>query len=89
MVNSRKNISQFQMSGYTCKLYTTCREGKGGGGVALYVKNNICCNIVENMCKNVENYMESVFVELSFKKHPKIYVGCIYRSPNSPIDVFN
>lgn len=58
---------------------------RGGGGVAIYIKNNITCKF---RCKTEENEkVEYIFVELaSFDK--KMLVGCAYR-PSNRIDFSN
>ena len=46
-------------------------RNRNGGGVACYIRNNICFNNIEN-----------IFIDLLFPKTKPISVGIIYKSPS-------
>lgn len=61
-----------------------------GGGVAIYIKNNIKCKFISSSSNNPSNsnQVEYIFIELtSFGK--KLLLGCVYRPHrNIPTDTF-
>ena len=58
-----------------------------GGGVALYVKQSYHHNDRNDIAINVNDIIESAFIELSVK--PKnIIIGIIYRPPNDKFEQF-
>jgi Reverse transcriptase (RNA-dependent DNA polymerase)/Endonuclease-reverse transcriptase len=68
-----------KLSNYS--LFKRDRQGKAGGGVALYVKNNL--KAVEITCRPFSNQScEQIWCEL-IGPSEKVIVGCIYRPPNS------
>ena len=73
----------YTISGFN--LFTTNRN-RQGGGVALYIKQNIKCKIISDMCMKTDTF-ESVFVEYIVDSRPET-VGVIYRRPNSDISSF-
>ena len=57
------------------------------GGVAIYARDNL--NIWQRDDLNtVNNYFESVWVEIEIEKSKNIICGCMYRHPNSGIEEF-
>ena len=54
-------------------------RNRHGGGVACYVKNDLCFNTK----KNFPNSIEHVFFEILIRKVKPIRVGIFYRPPNS------
>ena len=80
-------LDEFQMDGFT--LYTQNRTNKGGGGVALYVCNKYKQIRLEPLCSEVENCMETITVQIYFKNNVRINFGCVYRAPNTNVQVFN
>lgn len=67
------------------KVFRSDRLVGGGGGVAIYVKDNITCKV----CSKTEQFdiIEHIFVEVSSFGR-KMLVGCVYR-PNSSIAFSN
>ena len=50
-------------------------RNRNGGGVACYIRNNICFNRKACMSDNIEN----IFIDLLFLKTKPISVGIIYK----------
>lgn len=78
------NLPSFALDGYT--LYQSARANKQGGGVALYVSNNLRCQSV--VISTVDNIFESITVHLISKQHKQFVVSCVYRAPGSCITTF-
>ena len=53
-------------------------RNRNGGGVACYIRNNICFNRKACMSDNIEN----IFIDLLFPKTKPISVGIIYKPPS-------
>ena len=83
--NSSTNIDMYDLQEYS--LISKCRTSKSGGGVALYLKNNLIYNILHDFTCSESNY-EMMFIEITTKPKP-IIVACIYRPPDSDISCFN
>ncbi|XP_075163127.1 uncharacterized protein LOC142235753 [Haematobia irritans] len=74
------NDSIYTLSGY--KLLRADRHSNGGG-VAIYVKNNIHCTVkAKSSCGSVIEY---ILIEIRTKEPLPILLGCVYR-PNNNID---
>lgn len=80
-------ISEVQIEGY--ELFTVNRQGKRGGGVALYVDSALHCRYIDNKSIAMSNIFECVTVEIDFQTLKKLQVTCVYRTPGSSIDIFN
>ena len=59
-----------ELRGY--ELFSTNREYKNGGGVALFVNNKLRCKKVMEMSTKMENIMECVTVEIEVEKTKNI-----------------
>lgn len=77
--------SYFNLQGY--KLITNNRQGKIGGGVALYVDCELNFKIREdlNCC---DDALESLFVEISVPKTKDIIAGVMYKPPSASYTEF-
>ena len=67
------------------------RKGKRGGGVSLYLDENITYRIRDDL-DYFDSELEMVVVEICkdvFKTNSNVIVGLIYRIPNTPIEVLN
>ena len=53
-------------------------RNRNGGGVACYVRNNICFNLKTCISNNIEN----IFIDLLFPKAKPITIGVIYKPLN-------
>jgi hypothetical protein len=58
------------------------RNSCNGGGVGLYIKNNLQFNVLPENSVFVDRVFESIFTEVWIKDNQKIIVGSIYR-PNT------
>lgn len=69
-----KNVSHF------------CRKFRKGGGVAIYTKKSIECRDLEWVAKmSVESHFECCGATVS---ELNCLIICIYRTPNSNLDIF-
>jgi len=84
------NCDLYGIKGYVSEF--KCRQGKSGGGVALYIKDSVNYNR-RNDLESILNEcaIECVFIEIQGKQFgPKpIVIGEIYRPPGSSVDSFN
>ena len=67
------------------------RESRTGGGVSLYIKENIDYRIREDLTVS-NDLMETLFIEIdkdTFGKNKNTIVGVVYRPPDTDIDCFN
>lgn len=62
-------VSETWLEGY--RLFTTNRDGKLGGGVALYIDTSLRCGIVKSMSKVIENVLECITIEIIVEKKIK------------------
>ena len=65
------------------------RKGRKGGGVTLYINENIPC-VIRNDLEFFDSEMESLFIEVDnnvFQTSSSIIIGIVYRMPDSSIDV--
>ncbi|KAL7377214.1 hypothetical protein ABVT39_024048 [Epinephelus coioides] len=76
-----------ELDGY--ELFTTNRNSKKGGGVALYVDDALRCRLVKSMSNVVTDIMECLTIEISVEKFKNIVISCVYRTPGSCVDTFN
>lgn len=73
--------TDFELEG--CEFSFVNRPNKGGGGVAIYVGKTL-----EKMTAVVDNLLECITVEIWREKHKHIMVSCIYRAPDTNIEIF-
>ena len=67
------------------------RKSRTGGGVSLYIKDNIDFKIREDLTMS-NDLMETLFIEIdknTFGKNKNTIVGVVYRPPDTDIDSFN
>ena len=81
------NEANVQMCGYN--LFTANRRNKKSGGVALYIDSNLKCKVVEAMTINIDNILECLTVEIVPENAKNIVISCVYRTPNSSMEIFN
>ena len=74
------NCENFQIPGYHFEQNN--RAHKKGGGVGIYIADDIQYTIRNDIAINYENEFESIIIELNNKKH-NLIVGEIYRIPNT------
>ena len=68
--------NKFNINGYD--VYHTNRKNKRGGGVALYVKQELACKCL--YCKSlvVDDLFECCTLDILISGHRNIIVSCIY-----------
>ena len=64
------------------------RTQKRGGGVGLYVSKHLEFKNRNDLDKNIEDTIETKFVEIINNYGKNIIIGVIYRPPNNNFDVF-
>ena len=78
----------YHLNGYS--LESCNRINKKGGGVCLYVDEDISYNVRHDINElNKLKYTESLFVEIEKSKSQNIVVGIVYRPPDQVIRDFN
>ena len=65
----------------------TIRNNKSGGGVAIYINNNLNINILHNQTFNIDNLIDICTIELIYN-NTNIILSRIYRPPYSKIDSY-
>ena len=60
-------------------LLTNLRCSARGGGVGIYIKENLSFKILSKFSIFVERIFESIFIEVSLANNKKIIIGSIYR----------
>ena len=55
------------------------RRSARGGGVGIYIKENLSFKILSKFSIFVERIFESIFIEVSLANNKKIIIGSIYR----------
>ena len=82
------NVNLYGISGY--ESFHNVRSCRRGGGVSIFVKNDITCNRRDDLSVCYD-YVESIFVELDKNTtgHTKnVILGVVYRPPNQDIEQF-
>ena len=72
-------------------MSTNLEKKKRGGGVSLYLDENITYRIHDDL-DYFDSELEMIVVEIEndvFKTNSNVIMGLIYRIPNTPIEVFN
>jgi len=77
---NKKNAHLFYIEGF--QLIFKNRPVNKGGGIAIYVNNNINYKRRHDLEHDIENEFESLIIEAKLV-HTKIIVGEIYRVPNT------
>ena len=83
---TQNETDQFTLRGY--EVTHLVRKNKGGGGVSVYVANDLSFKICNNMTKVVDELMECLTVEICNMKANNILFTCVYRKPGSCITMF-
>ena len=78
----------YHLRGYNLELCN--RNDKRGGGVSMYVDENIAYNVRHDINDlNHLKYTESLFIEIEKSNSQNIVVGVVYRPPDQNIEEFN
>ncbi len=77
-----------KLPGYNLEFQN--RAGKKGGGVCLYIKDNVNYH-VRNDFQQIKHpeYVESVFIEIERPYSKNVVIGNVYRPPGQDINEFN
>ena len=75
----------FSLNGYD--LIVNNRLNRIGGGVSLYVPHCLEYTVCDDL-NVMNNYIESLFIEISIPQNKNIIIGIIYRPPNSNVIEF-
>lgn len=80
-------VTNIELDGYEI----TCmnRKCKKGGGVALYVENSFMYGVVDSMTVSIDNILACLTIEICMEKMKNIVVSCVYRTPESNIEMFS
>ena len=81
------NNFYFYLEGYD--VVHRDRQNKRGGGVAIYIKNGIELRLINEMSLVIDNLLECITIEVCFKNQKNTVISCVYRTPNSDLDIFN
>ena len=81
------DINDFILPDY--EILSINRTNKRGGGVMLYISNNIEYEKLNDLSFVVDDMFEVLSVELKIKNAKNIVVSCLYRSPGSCLEEFN
>ena len=79
------HIDIYKIPNYTS--IHTIRNNKRGGGVAIYINNNLNFNILHNLTFTIDNLIDICTIELIYN-NTNIILSSIYRPPDSNIDSF-
>ena len=82
---SNDNLSAYVIDGYA--HVGQPRVGKRGGGVSLFIRNNLAYSESSNLSETTED-IECLFIKLNHGGK-NIIVGVVYRPPNSNVESFN
>ena len=85
-LSSTDDLNLYKINGYEIEYMH--RLNKRGGGILIYVKQNIKSTKLTNLSISQAGSMESLALELKLK-HQKINLACIYRPPSTDISTFN
>ncbi|KAF9800278.1 hypothetical protein SFRURICE_010484 [Spodoptera frugiperda] len=73
-IKSDEEGTRFQIPGYT--HYYNYRTGKRGGGVSIFIKNNLQHTLSEEICENYNHYLW-IHIE-----NYSLDIGAVYRKPD-------
>ena len=76
----------FELEGYNFEASN--RINKKGGGVGIYVSKETEYNIRNALAENIEDSIETIFIEISNSNGKNIIIGVIYRPPNNKLELF-
>ena len=83
---NENNFNCFSMNNY--EYFGTNRADKRGGGVGLYVSKQLEYKNRNDLTKNIEDIVETKFIEIINSNGKNIIIGVIYRPPNRNFATF-
>ena len=79
----------YAVSTVYCQLFfISVRSAKRGGGVGLYVSNQLDFKTRTELGKNLNDIIETKFIEITNKNGKNIIVGVVYRLSSGNFDFF-
>lgn len=81
------NIDQMTVEGYSLRTFY-CRETCRHGGVSIYAKHGIECNIVDVNRFCVDRHFEVCCVGWHGENNTYLHIFACYRSPSGDFDIF-
>ena len=87
LIPNQHDLSDFNIDEY--KMYVMSRNNKHGGGVCIYVREDLESEQIGIISKQIENCYESIFVNIKLQSTRNVKIGCIYRAPNTDMELFN
>ena len=75
--------TDFNISGYSFEVKS--RQHKQCGGVGFFINNSFNYKQREDLCINVPDIIESIFIELVTNN---VVIGCVYRPPRGDVAEF-
>ena len=76
----------FDMEGYD--FISVHRDSKKGGGIGMYVDSELQHKSRNDLSININETIESTFIEITTEIGKNIVVGVIFRPPNNKIEAF-
>ena len=61
---------------------------KRGGGVGMYISKQLIFKICDDLVQNIEDVIETMFIEICRPSGKNLIIGVIYRPPNSKFELF-
>ena len=71
-----------------CNFVSNHRKSKSGGGVGIYLQNDLEYKLLEECKFSDSDVIESLFLEIIVPHGKNIVVGCVYRLPNQNTAMF-
>ena len=84
---SDNDIDIFCIEGYD--ILSCSRLNKKGGGVVLYIRESLQYKYLPEKSKCIDNCAEILSVEITLEKDKKATICCIYRAPNTNLDMLS
>ena len=76
-------LHMYSINGYNSEFW--CRAGKAGGGIVIYVADDLSYTKVNKTCIS---YCENGWIEVKTRTGEIILLGAIYRPPDHPVKEF-
>lgn len=81
-----QNEDTYSIPGY--KFISLSRAEKLGGGVGIFINTDFSYKLRPDL-NRMTSYIECLFIEILQQSKPNVLVGCVYRPPNTDLDLFN
>ena len=83
-----ENINELDYKLDRYNMVFTSRSDKRGGGVVLYVRQDLNFVKKNDFCSSISNVLESVTLEIVLENDKNVIISCIYRTPGTDVDTF-